>query len=223
MTVAEELLELVSALSDDQFEQLYGPLARLQPSEAAELFEGFNASWWIVGGWAIEAFSGRQREHEDLDVCILARDVPRLLGHFIGTHHVWGTGGGVMCPLLSANQRLPTWLNQIWVRETATAPWLLDVIVTPDRDGKWVFQRDQTYVDDLQSVTWTANDGIVYQKPEITLAFKAAHSRLKDRADLESCLPRLTPAATAWLTETLEHLYPGHPWLGLLGQSGGGS
>lgn len=79
-----------------------------------------------------------------------------------------------------------------------------------------MFQRDRAYVDDLQSVTWTANDGIVYQKPEITLVFKAAHSRPKDRIDLESCLPLLTSPARLWLAETVERLYPGHSWLGLL-------
>lgn len=211
--MAEDLHELVAGLSDQQFEQLYGPLAHLRPSQAAGLLDGLAAPWWIVGGWAIEAFTGHHRDHEDLDVCVLACDVPLLLEHFIGTHHVWAIGAGMLCPVLTVGQRLPTWLNQIWVRETATEPWLLDVIVTPDLDGRWVFERDPTYVDDLESVTWHADDGIVYQKPEITLSFKAAHARSKDTADLEVALPKLTPAAKAWLAETITRLHPGHSWL----------
>lgn len=215
MAMAEDLRRLVAGLTDDQFEHLYGPLARLRPGEAAAILDGLDGPWWIVGGWAIEAFTGRQREHEDLDVCILARDLPRLIEHFHGSHHVWATGGGMMCPILSVDQALPGWLHQIWIRETASEPWLLDVIITPDEDGRWVFQRDPAYVDDLEAVTWTANDGTVYQNPEITLAFKAAHARPKDTADLRSALSHLTPEARRWLRETVVRLYPDHSWLAL--------
>jgi hypothetical protein len=209
----KELHRLAANLSDEEFKKLYGPLARLRPSEAAALFEGFGAPWWIVGGWAIEAFTGRTRDHEDLDVCVLARDLPELIEHFIRSHHVWATGGGVMCPILAAEQTLPRWLNQIWIRETATDPWLLDIIVSPDRDGRWMFKRDPTYIDELAAVTWRADDGILYQNPEITLAFKAGKPRPKDAADLDDALPHLSQHATAWLTETIARLYPGHYWL----------
>lgn len=74
-------------------------------------------------------------------------------------------------------------------------------------------QRDPTYADDLQSVTWRAHDGIVYQNPEITLAFKAAHARPKDTADLEASLSKLTSAEKAWLAETVARLHRGHSWL----------
>ena len=34
--------------------------------------------WWVVGGWAIEAFTGVARRHEDIDLVIWARDLPLL-------------------------------------------------------------------------------------------------------------------------------------------------
>ena len=202
---SDDFLQVLADLSDEEFERLYGPLAHLQPTEAAVLLDGFAAPWWIVGGWAIEAFTGDHRPHDDVDVCVLARDVPVLLDHFLGTHHVWAAGAGMMCPLLRASQRLPSWLNQIWVREDATHPWLLDVIVTPDREGRWVFRRDPTVVEDLERIT--------YQRPEITLAFKAGLDRPKDTVDLEAALPRLDPAAMRWLRSTIARLHPGHPWI----------
>jgi len=105
-----------------------------------------------------------------------------------------------MRPLLVVDQHLPPWLNQIWVRERATGPWLLDIIGTPDSNGRWVFRRDPTYVNDIDQVTWTASDGITYQNPEITLAFKAAHARAKDTADLEAALPNSNRRQNAgWL------------------------
>ena len=222
--MTSDLLRLVNQLDDHEFEQLYGPLARLRPGEAVELLDGMEAPWWIVGGWAIEAFTGRSRPHEDLDLCVLASDVPRLLHHFLDSHHVWAAGEGALCPVLAADQRLPRWLNQFWIRETASGPWLLDVIVTPDRDGRWVFRRDPAYDDDLDAVTWTADDGLRYQNPEITLAFKAAHARPKDTADLQATLPRLPDPARRWLADTIAHLHPDHPWLQLIhGSPDGGS
>lgn len=211
--MTENLSELAAKLTDREFEQLYGPLAQLRPTQAAELLDDLDAPWWIVGGWAIEAFTNRQRAHGDLDVCVLACDVPKLLEHFIDTHHVWAVGAGAMCPVLAVDQKLPRWLYQFWIRESATDPWLLDISITPDRDGQWVFRRDKTYVRDLESVTWSANDGITYQNPEITLAFKAAHTRQKDTDDLRNALPILDPAARAWLVDTIARLYPGHSWL----------
>ena len=64
------------------FEQLHGPWHRLRPADAADLFDGLDAPWWIAGGWAIEVLSGVPRRHGDLDVCILERDVPLVVQHF---------------------------------------------------------------------------------------------------------------------------------------------
>lgn len=214
--MADDLLRLLGGLTDEQFERLYGPLARLSPDDAATLLDGLDAPWWVVGGWAMEAFSGVERPHEDLDLCVLARDVPLVVQHFLGSHHLWATGGGVMCPIVSVDQQLPPWLHQIWIRESAADPWLLDIIITPDRDGRWVFHRDPAVVADLDTVTWTAPDGIVYQRPEVTLAFKAAHARTKDTADLHAALPLLDERARRWLRETVARLHPAHRWLDLL-------
>jgi len=72
----DDLKALLDGLSDDQFEQRYGPLARLQPKEVAALLHGLRAPWWIVGSWAIEAFTSEHRPYEDVDVCVLLGGVP---------------------------------------------------------------------------------------------------------------------------------------------------
>lgn len=56
-------------------------------------------------------------------------------------------------------------------------------------------------------------DGMVYQRPEIVLAFKAKLERGKDAADLERTWPLLGEDQRAWLRSTLERLHPGHHWL----------
>ena len=42
---------------------------------------GFGRPWWLVGGWSIEAYTGVPREHEDVDLSILACDVPAFRAH----------------------------------------------------------------------------------------------------------------------------------------------
>lgn len=117
--------------------------------------------------------------------------------------------------------RSPPWAGQVWIRNDAAAPWLLDIVVTPDSHGRWVFRRDPTVVADLADVTWIADDGIIYQKPEVTLAFKARHARTKDDADLKAVLPMLAPSAKTWLADTIERLHPGHHWLAQIEASAG--
>ncbi|GAA3145448.1 nucleotidyltransferase domain-containing protein [Kribbella aluminosa] len=39
------------------------------PQTIAGLLAGTSARWWVVGGWALDLFQGRQtREHEDLEI-----------------------------------------------------------------------------------------------------------------------------------------------------------
>ncbi len=211
--VAERLDRLVSSLTDEAFERLYGPVAQLEPEDARRLMAGFDRPWWIVGGWSIQAFTRVERSHGDLDLSVLHCDVPHLVEHFRGSHDVWATAGGVMCPLLSPDQELPAWLHQVWIRSESSGSWLLDVIVAPDQDGRWVFRRDPSHVEEFEHITWEADDGLRYQNPEITLAFKVAHDQPKDRADRDATLPLLDQRARDWLRETINRLYPGHDWL----------
>lgn len=64
---------------EDEFQALYGRWAPMTPSEFAREMAGFDRPWWLVGGWAIEAATGLRREHEDLDVSLLVRDVPAFV------------------------------------------------------------------------------------------------------------------------------------------------
>ena len=62
---------------DAEFYRWYGAWQPLDPPGVAALMAGFDRPWWLVGGWSIEAFTGVAREHEDVDLSILACDVRR--------------------------------------------------------------------------------------------------------------------------------------------------
>lgn len=210
MQSAEEQAE------EDAFFALYGAWAPLSPTEVAAELAGFERPWWVVGGWAIEAASGYQREHEDTDISLLSCDVPAFVEFLKGRWHVWNNVGGVLHPL---GDRWPTVDepdSQLWLRADARSPWVLDVPLTPDDEGRWTNKRLPGHVASVEDVTWVADDGIRYLSPEIVLLFKARLMRPKDDPDLEATLPVLSADRRAWLRAAIAELIPDHPWLARL-------
>ena len=197
---------------DTAFEALYGAWAPLEPSALARELDGFDRPWWVVGGWAIEAATGYRREHEDTDVSLLACDVSAFVDFVRDRWHVWNNVGGVLHPL---GDRWPTVeepASQLWLRADATSPWVVDIPLTPDVDGRWSNKHLPGHVAPLEEVTWRADDGIRYLLPEIVLLYKARLRRAKDEPDFDAALPVLDARARTWLRGALETVVPGHPW-----------
>jgi hypothetical protein len=89
---------------------------------------------------------------------------------------------------------------------------VLDVPFTPDTDGRWTNKRNPAHTEELDDVTWVAPDGLRYARPEVTLMFKAAQAREKDRRDAEAVLPMLDTGARDWLRRAVAGIDPHHPW-----------
>jgi hypothetical protein len=201
---------------DRAFFRRYGAWEPFDPPRLAAFMAGFPRPWWIVGGWAVEAFTGVPREHEDVDLSILACDVPALREHVGDAWHLWSNDGGTLRPL---DDRFPEPLDvesQIWIRRSAQDPWVVDLPITPDRDGRWTNKRLPDHVAPVEEVTFVAADGIRYLAPQICLLYKAVLHRPKDDRDLDRCLPLLSDEARAWLHDAVARLYPGHAWLARL-------
>lgn len=198
---------------EDAFRALYGDWKPLTPSEAAVEFAELPCPWWVVGGWAIEAATGYRREHEDIDISILATDVPAFVEHLKGRWHVWNNVGGVLHPLGDRWPDVDEPQSQLWLRASAASPWVLDVPLTPSADGLWTNKRLPDHVAPLDEVTWIADDGIRYLHPEIVLVYKAALRRPKDDPDFEATLPILPSERRQWMRQALTTIAPDHPWL----------
>lgn len=194
------------AYADDDPEETaflrrWGPWAHLSPREAAAFLAGFDRPWWVSGGWAIEAFTGVRRRHEDVDVTIFRSDVPALLAHAGERFHLWAAGSRTLRPLEPGTAELPEWADQVWVREHALAPWLFDVVTNRGDASAWEFKREPSYVRPLAEVTWVAADGVRYLRPELVLAHKVALGRPKDLRDAAVAEPLLDAPARAWLED----------------------
>jgi aminoglycoside-2''-adenylyltransferase len=193
------------------FHRLYGPWDAFDPEQARAVFDPIGIPWWVAGGWAIEAFTGVPREHEDIDVSMFRRDLPVLRTAVSGSLHVWAAGPSGLTPLDDKQMTMPDDADQVWLRAHALAPWRCDVLLNPDDDGRWVSRRERSYVADLVDVTWQT-DGVRYLRPEVALAFKAKGLRPKDEADFATSLPLLGRDARQWLAGFLDRVHPGHAW-----------
>lgn len=192
------------------FQRRYGPWDAWTPEQAKPVFDATGLTWWVAGGWSIEAFTGVPRHHEDIDVSMWRRDVPALVAAFAGTYDVWAAGGG-LTPLYDEKVEMPESADQVWVRSHALAAWRADVVLNRDREGRWLSRRDPDLDAPLERVTWE-RDGIRYLNPEITLSFKARLRRAKDDRDLATALPLLDDDARAYLAGYLARKEPDHPW-----------
>lgn len=184
--------------------RIYGRFEPLTPAGLQELMRGFSRPWWLVGGYAIEAFTGVAREHEDIDMSIFVEDVPAFRAHLEPRFHLWSNDGGTFRFFDAKHPEPLQPLSQIWVREHALAPWIVDCILTPSVDGKWQSKRDRDHIAELDDVTWSDGSGIRYLNPEIALFFKAARERAKDETDYRNTMPLLSAEQRAWLDRALE-------------------
>ena len=197
-------------LSRSEFERIYGPQLSWTPLEARDVLAGLTVPWWVAGGWAVEAFSGVAREHEDIDLSVFRRDLPAVRHHLEPHWHLWAASDQGLTHL-APGREMPEHAAQVWMREHARAPWRGELVLNPDVDGRWQFKRDPSVVLDLDEATWE-RDGIRYLRPELVLAHKVSNSRPKDEADLRATLPLLDADRRAWLSDFVARHAPTHPW-----------
>jgi hypothetical protein len=208
--------ELDETDEDRDFYRWYGAWAPFEPAWVAGLFAEIPARWWIVGGWAVDAFTGVARPHEDIDVGFLRADLPVVLEHLNADACVWTNVSGTIRPLRRPEDLLEG-SRQLWVRHNGDSPWFMDLAMTPHDGDTWISPRDERIRRPLDEATFLGDDGIRYLRPELVLFMKAKTARAKDDHDLGQVLPRLDPAAKAWLRESIELVHPGHRWLADLG------
>ncbi len=200
---------------DAEFYRWYGPWDPLDPQGVAAVLRGANFRWWIIGGWAIDAFTGKPREHEDIDVSFFRDDLPQVLDHLNGRYCVWSNASGTLRPLKEPGDLLPD-CRQLWVRSDGGQPWVMDLAMNPHDGDTWISVRDERIRVPINYATFKKS-GITYLKPEIVMSMKARWAREKDDRDLAAVLPLLVPARVAWLRRTIEQIHPGHRWLEVIG------
>jgi hypothetical protein len=125
--------------------------------------------------------------------------------------HLWDVHASNLHYLWPADE-LPDDHEQIWVRRNAYSPWLMVLMLSPVEGEMWFYKRDRRLTMPLSDVL-VERDGIPYQRPEVTLLYKAKHRKRKDEADLDAVVPLLSDAERDWLRSAIEMSEPGNPWI----------
>ncbi len=197
---------------DQDFYRWYGRWDPLTPEGVASLLTDLPARWWIVGGWAVDAFTQRPRRHDDIDVSFFRADLPAVVNHLSPDLCVWSNLSGTLRPLRQADDLLDG-CRQLWVRHDGDSPWIMDLAVNPHDGDTWISVRDDRIRLPLDAATFLASDGIRYLQPEVVLSHKARSHVRSDERDFDTILPMLGADARDWLRATLEVIQPGDPWI----------
>ena len=180
------------------------------PEDLAAPLSKVGSRWYVVAGWAIDLFLGRQtREHDDLEIGVPEAGFQLIQAALPGTWHVVGGGRARLVTPESLREHFQTWL---WM----DGAYRLDVFRDPHDGDRWVCRRDPSIFRPYEESLALSADGIPYLLPEQVLLFKAKYNRDKDRHDLAAALPAMRTDARSWLRDALAVIHPGHPWLDAL-------
>jgi hypothetical protein len=185
----------------------------------------YRAPWALCGGWAVDAWLGRQtREHGDVDITVSAQDLAILFDHLSGWQMV-AHGHGIVLGDASelwdgrpldppahlharpdTGEALPD-----GVVLTAEQGFALDIMIDDQSGGEWTLSSEPRIVLPLRNCVRRSAWGLPTAVPEVLLFFKAGELRRRDRLDFLALLPRLTRKQRHWLRNAVALV--GHPWL----------
>ena len=110
--------------------------------ELADMLDGVDVDWCVVGGWAIDLFLGEvTRPHHDLEIAVQREDLAAIHGHLSG--FVFFAVGDGAVRRLEPDEAGPLDRRQHWVLDEQAGAWRVDVMVEPGDSRWWVFRRDE--------------------------------------------------------------------------------
>ena len=182
------------------------------PEHVASRLSGTSARWYVVAGWALDLFVGRQsRPHDDIEIGVPAESFPEIR-EILGDYEFY-VDSGRRWPLAS-DAFVSTF--QTWLRDPKTGAYHLDVFREPHNGSEWLCRRDEKIRKPFAQMICYSEKGIPYMSPEVVLLFKAKGLREKDQVDFDGVIPLLSPQQIDWLRMNLQMVHPGHVWINAL-------
>ena len=184
----------------------------LSTEAVAELLAGADVRWWLSCGAALDRWLGHPiRERANIDVSVLAADLPALVASLPAGYSAWAPSGedDEIVPFENAPQDAD--LQPVLVRDDAKDAWVLQMNVEDGAPRAWVYKRDPRL-----TLPWDRAvldvDGIPTGAPEVQLVWKALRPRSEDTADKGAVLPHLDDAAVAFYETALLRIHPHSTW-----------
>lgn len=190
------------------------PFAELDP--VARLLADLPAPWFVAGGWAVDLFVGRRtRDHEDVDVAVLRRDLPILRAHLSGWDVRTARPGlrGALDPW-PESAPIPPDAHEVHARRPEGPASEVEFLVEESREDAWAYRRRPSVTRPLRDLGLRSPGGVPFLAPEVVLLYKATRSEeARHAADFAALRPRLPAPRRAWLAAALAAAHPGCPWI----------
>ncbi|MBL8913974.1 MAG: hypothetical protein JNM17_24940 [Archangium sp.] len=183
--------------------------------ESVGLFRDAPFRWWVSGGHALELFAEDSwRDHDDLDVGVLRRDLSALRTSLSGWElHV--AAKGELAPWNGEPLDVAKSQNGLWCRrESKSKAWELEVLISEGDATHLQYRRDQSIRLPWNEGVLTTKKGVPYIAPHLQLLYKSTTPRPRDHEDASAVIPKLSAAQRKWLAS---HLPATHVWHRLLG------
>lgn len=207
---------------------------------------GYPSTWALCGGWAIDAWLGRQtRDHGDIDITFFQGDERTLFDHLAGWHivaHDAVDPGPTEAPWAGRDLTLPAHLharppgaeNLAMLKAWTLPPYQHDesdgldfeFVLNVREGGHLVLNEEPPITAPLDAYIGQPGWGLPTVTPAFLLFWKAtayffnprfAKRNAMDEADFRALAPYLTSDRRDWLHEAIATLHPEHPLLSALG------
>jgi hypothetical protein len=188
------------------------PVARV-----AALMDTFQPTWSLCGGWAVDAWVGRQtRDHGDVDIAIFRDDEQQIFEHLADWH-------------LAAHDTPDAAHSDRWDGRSLDFPAHIHArfgdgleweVQLNERSGDdWVVNREPRIAIPVERFCLRSPSGLPAMAPEVLLWYKAGEQRPHDELDFSALLPVISDEQREWLQDAISLADPEHPWLtGLVAQ-----
>lgn len=182
------------------------------PDTLAAKLKGVSASWYIVGGWALDLWLGEQRrDHGDLEFATRPQDAELISSHLSELTFYEVKDG--QFTLAELNRPVDSSVWQYWGADLATGFWRVDMMMERGSAELWSYKRHQSLKQSRVNAIRLNARGIPYLAPPNVLLFKAKHCRPKDDDDFEVIFPKLGTVDRENLRAWLTSFHPNHKWL----------
>ncbi|MGB2695946.1 MAG: hypothetical protein WBD55_12290 [Dehalococcoidia bacterium] len=205
----------------------------------------YQGTWSLCGGWAVDAWLGRQtRDHGDLDISVFVLDQRALFEHLPGwqllahdpifdvdspgSNAEWWDGRRPLHHTSHIHARPPELRGPVPEGGIALAKdgFALEFQFNKRSGNEWVLSREPLITLPLRRCIRPSLWGVPTLAPEAVLFYKATAyfgieeqmtgGRLQDEPDFLALLPHLIDEQRQWLRESIALLHPDHPWLSQL-------